>query len=447
MASISSPGIGSGLDIASLIPQLMQVERKPVDRLTAQQTQISNQISAYGKIKSVLEQLQKAAAAISKPDELFTFKGTLSDSTIATVTGNSKAVGGTYSLDVEQLASSHKIAFSAPSQVPSGTLSITVGDGETVDVDIAEGASLNDVRNAINSANAGVNATIVNGQDGPQLVVSSSKTGESNTVKIETSAGLEAFSFDPESQQDVDAKQLAAATNAIMYIDSIRVESESNTVENALSGITLTLNKTTGGTPVTMTVENDTEALNKKVQDFVDAYNTVRSTLGDLSKYDSTGKATGVLNGDSTVSNIMNQLRGVLSSSPEGMSENFTNLHSLGISSQRDGTLTFDKEILAKAMQKDSAGVASTLGAFGAAFSDRATSITSAEGLVANRTDGLSANSDRIGLQIETLERRLVQVEARYLKQFSALDVLMAKYQTTSSFLTQQLAALKSQTS
>lgn len=447
MATISSPGLGSGLDISSLLTGLMAIERQPIERLTTQQTQIGNQISAYGKVKSVLEQFQKAAAAISDPNKLFTFKGTLSDSTIAGVTGSAQAVAGSYRLEVEQLATSHKIGFSAPSQINSGTLSISVGDGEAVTVNIAEGASLNDVRNAINSANAGVNATVINGRDGPQLVLSSSETGEANTIKIEASAGLEAFSFDPDSQQDVDAKQLAAATNAILYIDSIKVESASNTVENAISGITLTLNKTTGGTPVTMTIENDTEALNTKIQAFVDAYNTVRSTLGDLSKYDSTGKASGVLSGDTTVSNIMNQLRGVLSSAPEGMSENFTNLHSLGISSQRDGTLAFDKDVFATAMQKDSAGVATTLSAFGTAFNDRATSIGSAEGLIATRTDGLSANSARISTQIETMERRLAQVQARYTAQFTALDTLMAKYQTTSSFLTQQLAALKSQTS
>ncbi len=452
--AISSSGIGSGLDVESIVTQLMAIERKPVTRLQTQQTKTSSQISALGKIKSAIDKLQTASEAISTASGLYSYKGTLADTTIASATTTSSAVGGTYSIEVERLASTHKLVSDvAPDTSAGGTLSIEIGstasgsfvaNGAAVPVTINAGASLTDVASAINAADAGVSATVINGADGSRLVVTSKPSGETSQIKITTTAAMSDFAFDPVTDTG-GLTEKDPGQGAILKIDGITIaNTSSNTVTDAITGVTLTLLKTNDDNPTQLTVSNDTSNLKTLAQDFVTAYNEARTTMKDLIKYDSTGKSTGILNGDGTVTSTLNQLREALSTVPSGVNSNYQNLFQLGITSKSDGTLTLDEDVLQTAIDSNFSGVATSLAAYGSVFNTLATNMNDTDGLITARTDSLSASSKLLTSRIEDMEKQLTYVESRYRKQYSALDTLMASFQSTSSFLSQQLASLSS---
>ena len=451
---ISSPGLGSGLDVNSIITKLMALESRPLNNLKTQQTGLGNQISAMGKVKSAIAALQTASKAISSSSSLYSFKGSLADTTIGTVTTDSTAIPGSYSIEVEQLAKAHKLR-SATGIDPSagGTLTIELGSTaggsfvansgtSPVTVTINAGATLTDVAKAINGANAGVGAAVINGQGGQQLVLTSNNTGETYQMRIAST--ISGLAFNPDSPATPgNLSQIDNGQNAILKVDGITVaNTSSNTVSNAITGITLNLTKANLGTPTTLTVANDSSGLQSKAEAFVKAYNDARSTMKSLSQYDPTGKNTGVLNGDSTLTSALNQLRNALSTVPGGVDSSLQYLHSIGIQSQSDGSLKLDSSALQSAMNKNFAGVATTLAAYGTAFDTLTTNMLSTDGLISTRTEGLSTSSSRINDRIDTMGRQLALVEKRYRAQFTALDVMMGKFSTTSSYLSQQLSAL-----
>jgi flagellar hook-associated protein 2 len=450
--TVSSAGILSGLDVTKIISGLMAVERLPLERLQTQKTTVASKISAMGQVKSAIASLQEAAADIAKTSSLYSYKGTLADTSIATATATSSAVAGTYSVEVEQLATNHKLQ-SAATVDPSagGTLTIEIGSTASgsfvpksgtsaVGVTINAGSSLSDVATAINEANAGVSATVVNGTDGPQLIVTSDETGETNQIKITST--ISGLGFDPEDPlASGNLTQATEAKNAILKIDGITIaNTTSNTVTDAITGVTLNLTKTNDDAPTQLVISNDSSNLETKLQAFVDAYNSARSTIKTLSKYDSTGTSTGVLNGDSTVTSALNQLRGLLSTVPSDASSSYQFLSELGVKSSSDGTLSLDTDVLATAMTSDFASVAKTVAAYGTAFDTLTTDMNDSEdGLITVRIDGLNTTSNNLDDRIESTTRLLAMVQARYESQFTALETLLASMDTTSTYLTQQL--------
>ncbi|MEI7430142.1 MAG: flagellar filament capping protein FliD, partial [Betaproteobacteria bacterium] len=315
--AISSAGVGSGLDVNSIISQLMAIERQPITKLQTRQTTYSNQISAMGKIKSSIAALQTAANSISTTSNLYSYKATLADTTIASATTTSSAVAGSYSVEVQRLAGTHKLTSAAgASATVGGTLNIQIGSTatgsfvaksgtSTVAVTINAGSTLSDMASAINAADAGVSATVINGSGGAQLVVTSKASGETNQVKISTT--MSGFAFDPINPSTVgNLTQKDPGQDAILKIDGITIaNTSSNTVTDAIKGVTLNLTKTNTNTTTQLTISNDTSNLVAKATAFVKAYNDARTMLKDLSKYDPTGKASGVLNGDSTITGAL----------------------------------------------------------------------------------------------------------------------------------------------
>lgn len=456
MATITSLGVGSGIDAESIVTKLMALERQPLDLLKTRQTDFNNKLSAVGKIKSALAALQSAASAMSSTSKLYAFKGVVADTTIASATTSSSASAGTYSLEVERLASTHKLLSSATADPSAGgTLTIEVGStaGGTftarsgtspVAVSIGAGATLAQVRDAINGSGADVTATIVNGANGSQLVVTSKYSGESGQVRIGASAGLGDFSFDPVAASG-GLTQKDAGEDAIVRIDGILIkDASSNTITDAVTGVTLNLTKTNLGSPTQLTISNDNSNLTSKIEAFVKAFNDLTTTAKDLTKYDAATKKAGVLNGDSMVSSVLNQLRDALYNVPSGASSEYQRLSNLGISIQTDGTLKIDSSTLQSAVTKNWSAVSTTIAAYGTAFDKLTTAMNSTDGIVTSRTEGINSNIKILESRSDELTRRLEAVEKRYRAQFSALDALMGKMQTTSSYLTQQLASLLS---
>lgn len=459
MAISSSTGLASGLNTSSIISALMAVEKLPLQRLQTQQSTVESKISALGKIKSAVAALQKAADDISTASNLYSYKGTLADTTIASATTTTKAVAGTYSVEVEQLATNHKLTSSATvNPSAGGTLTIEIGSTATgsfvpksgtsaIPVTINAGESLSDVAEAINNADTGVSATIINGTSGPQLVLTSEETGEVNQIKITST--ISGLGFDPDNPATAgNLTQSAQAKNAILKIDGITIaNTTSNTVTDAITGVTLTLSKTNDNSPTQLVVSNDTTAVETKVKAFIDAYNSARSTMKDLSQYDADGDDTGVLNGDSTVSSALNQLRSLLSAVPSGASSAYQYLSDLGIESSSDGVLSIDSEALESAMETDFASVAKTISAYGAAFDTLTTEMNDSDGLITNRLTGLNSTSDDLDDRIAEQQRLIEVIQDRYESQFAALETLLASLQTTESYLTQQLASLNGSSS
>lgn len=454
MTVTASTGIVSGLDTESIISGLMAVESQSVTRLETKQTTVESQISAMGQIKSAIASLQAAAEDMATTSDLYSYTGTLADTSIASATTTSSAVAGSYSIEVEQLATNHKLKSSASVDTSSGgTLTISIGSTSTgsfvstssVDITIDSGASLSDVATAINDADAGVTATIINGEDGAQLVLTSAETGEINQIKIE-SDDITGLAFDPDDPTaNSDMTESVAAQNAILKIDGITIaDTTSNTVTDAITGVTLKLTATNDDDPTTLTISNDSSNLETKLQAFVDAYNSARETMKTLSQYDSDDEDTGVLNGDSTVTSALNQLRSLLSATPSDASSTYQYLSQLGVTSSSDGTLSLDTDVLESAMDSDFASVAKTVAAYGDAFDTLTTNMNDTEGLITSRIDGLNTTSDSLTDRITEMNRLLELTQARYEAQFVALETLLSSLQTTSTYLTQQLASLTS---
>lgn len=457
--AISSSGIISGLNVSSIVSALMSVEKLPLERLQTQQSTAESKISAMGKIKSAISALQEAAEDISDISDLYSYKGTVTDTDVASATTTGSAVAGTYSLEVEQLATNHKLTSSATVDPSAGgTLTIEIGSTATgsfvaksgtspVAVTINAGASLSDVAEAVNNADAGVSATIINGTDGPQLVLTSEETGEINQIKITST--ISGLGFDPDNPVTAgNMTQATEAKNAIVKIDGITIaDTTSNTVTDAITGITLTLTGTNDNAPTQLVVSNDTSEVETKLQAFVDAYNTARKTMKDLSQYDAEGDNTGILNGDSTVSSALNQLRSLLSTVPAGASSAYQYLSDLGIESSSDGTLSLDSDALESAMKTDFASMAKTIAAYGSAYSTLATEMNDSDGMITTRLDGLNSTSDDLDDRIAAQERLLDVIQTRYESQFTALETLLASLQTTETYLTQQLASLNKSSS
>ena len=448
MASVTSLGVGSGLDLEGMITKLMAVEQQPLTVLQKKVTSYNTRISSFGSLSSVLGSLQTAAAAM-KPsstqtavDKFATYSASVADPTLASATSTTGAVSGTYSLSNIVVATAQQIRKTGIT-VPSGagTLSIQVGTGAAVNVDIAAGSTLADVSNAINKSAAGISAVIVNDGTSDHLILSAKDTGTANKISITGSGtGWASSPFDYSATVANSWTQSSAAANATLNVNGIAVSSASNTLTSAVSGVTLNLLKA-GST--TLTINKDTtSSLTSALNTFVSAYNSANSTMGGLGAYNATTKTAGALQGDSTLRTAKSQVSNLLFSTAAGGSSAYQHLADIGVSLAKDGTLSIDSARLNTAITSDYAGVANLLAAVGDAYNTTLTDIVGSSGSVVSATKSATAmiktNTDRQTV----LSARLKTIEANYRKQFTALDTLVASLNKTSDYLTQQLAAL-----
>ncbi len=447
---ITAPGVGSGLDVRSIIDQLMALERQPVERLEFKESLIESQISGYGKLKSALSTFQSAMDNLASVNEFQVFSATSSNEDVVTGTASASAARGSYDIVVTQLAQAHKSysqgqADGETSTGQTGTLTLTVGTQGAFDVVIdATNNTLAGIRDAINDAadNPGVTATLltVDADDDPntagnvtRLVLTANEpgTGHELSFNYNGNAGLEtALGF-----QTIAGHE---AQDAILSVDGFTVVSASNTVSEAIQGVTFTLKEGDGAT-ATLNVDRDIEATTASVQEFVDAFNSLRDTINSLRQNE--------LEADNSLLTIERQIIGVLNAPPTGLSSPFTYLTEVGVSFDKQGRLTLDGSELTDSLNSDFAGVAALFADEGQGYAYRLEQLVGdllgIDGLVDSRTDGLNASKNRIGDSIEAAERRLTIVEQRLTRQFSALDGLVAQLQSTSAYLSQQLSSIQ----
>ena len=461
--AITVSGISSGLDVESLVTQLMALEQAPITALKKKESAAQSKISALGSLKSTLAAVQTAAKAFvpstgqTANEKLSSYSASIADTTIASVTASGKAVAGTYTLQVSQLAKSHQIVsststFTKDSEgvtrlATGGTLTIalgTAGDADatkTTNIEIGNNASIESIRDKINASSAGVSAVIVNGTEGKQLVLTGDTSGDNQLMTLSGIAGL---SYDGGGSGADAFTQSQAAQGSIIKLNGIEVRSSTNSVTTAVDGLTLNLLAASAeDATTTITVTRSTSNLTNAVNAFVKAFNSYVSTANSLGSYNATTNTAGTLNGDSTLRSTQNQMRSLLTNVPSELSgSSYQLLSNIGVSLQKDGTLAVDSTKLSDAVNKDFNGVTKLLSVVGSKFDAAVESVTSSTGMIAARTDGLSATIKRYEKQYDMITARLENIEARYRKQFTSLDTLISGMNSTSAYLTQQLANL-----
>ncbi len=387
LTPLSSPGIGSGLDINGLVSKLMAVEQRPLTLLDTKEASLQAKLSAYGSLKGALASFQNAAAALSTPAKFSALKASVADDTLFSASAAAGAAPGRYEIEVQSLAQAQKLksgTFATLDEtVGSGTLTIQFGtysggsftlnpdkSTQTITIDSTD-ASLAGVRDAINEADIGVRASIINDGSGYRLVIASNSSGLANALKISVAdddgtdtdgAGLSQLTFDASSGGTMNLSQTVAAQNAVAVIDGIPVSNASNTISGALEGVTLNLAKT--GT-TTLDVAKDNASVQSAIEAFVKGYNDLNKTLGDLSRYNADTKQASLLTGDSTLRSVQSQLRAVFNTALATAGGGMSTLSEIGLGFQRDGTLRLDSTKLNAALNDPTKDVATLFAAIG----------------------------------------------------------------------------------
>ena len=474
MASISSLGVGSNLELSSLLAQLTTAEKQPLRALDARAASYNTKLSAYGTLQSSVGALQAASAKLSSLSLFQGVKASSSFNSVLTASAEATAVAGSYTINVSQLAQAQSLAtsgqVSASAAVGSGTITFDFGAvavdnvagsptqgqeyfkkdvSRSASVTIGANNTLEGIRDAVNAANAGVSASIVNDGSGTpyRLVLVSGKTGEASSMKISVNGAANLSTLmrhDPLGTPTMT--ETVQAKNARLTVNGLPISSASNTVSESMQGVTMTLASKGDST---LTVARDSASASSAIQAFVAAYNSLLSTGTKLATYDADTKKGSALTGDSQLRNLQISLRTALTSPQSGPTGDFTMLSNIGVSFQKDGTLAVDSTKLERALSTNMdrvaklfAGTATDTAGYGKQLSVLALSFTATGGALTAAADGLTSSLKRLDKQYEVTSLRIDATVARYKAQFTQLDIMVSSMNSTSSYLTAQFKAM-----
>jgi len=429
---LTAAGVGSGLDIESMISQLVALERRPIERLEASKSAVALDISANGQLRSAIARFQGAVDALAEREALGAVRAASSDESVLGASAAAGAAAQVHEIEVVQLATAHRIASNAyadaDTSIGSGTLDVTVGTSTlrlTLD---ADNSSLAQIRDAINAApdNPGVTASVIHVDAGSRLVLGAASTGAANAVSVSAGGGL----------TGITTTEVAPARDALLRVDGLDAGSASNTANGVLDGVTLEL-----AAPGTATVSlgADDSRLSEAVQELVDAFNGLRGNMKALGRNAFAGD--GVLLG---LERGINQRLGAPIELADGSR---AHLFEAGVSFDDEGDLVFDAARLAAGLAADPARILDTFGAEGglaATLAPLLEGYLAEDGILDTRVDTLRDRDRVLDRRIASVEFRLEKTEARLREQFTALDSLLARLTVTSDFLSQQLLSLPS---
>jgi flagellar hook-associated protein 2 len=473
MATFTSLGVGSGLDLNTIVTKLVALERQPLSQMQSKANQLQTQVSSFGQINSLMSGVQTAANALTNPLLWSGSTVSSSDASAVSVSTSNNVSAGNYAVTVQSLANSQTLAsgtaFTDSSALPgSGTLTLQLGSWDTgqanfspksgsssVDIAIASTDTLSNVVEKINSAGAGVTASLVTDSSGVRLSLRSTATGAANGFRMTAAdsdgnntdgLGLSVMAFDPPN--GATAMQLMqGSSDAKATVNGIAVTSTSNALTGVIDGLTLNLNKVSS-TAVNLSATADTASVQAAIKTFASAYNAMVSYIGNQTKYDPTSKSGGVLQGDSAATNLQARLRSMVGAT-SGASSTFGRMSDIGLEVQRDGTLTVSQTKLDAATGKlselkkafsnsDTANSANS--GFARRYSDLATQALGVDGTITTRTAGLQKLISKNGDDQTALNTRVDTFQARLVAQYTALDANVAKLNSLSSYVTQQIA-------
>ncbi len=467
-SAISSLGVGSGLDLSTLLTNLKSAEQLKLTPITNQQSAVNTRLSAYGVLQGALASFQSASTALGTASLYNSTTTSSSNTSVMTTSADNTAVAGSYAVNVTQLAQSQTLVSngiidSTGMQLGSATIQIQFGttSGATFTPGSTPAASINingtnntlsGIRDAINAANAGVTASIVNdGSSTPyHLVLTSNATGAASSMSVSVSSNgsgdpttiSNLLTYNPGGTKAMT--QNIAAQDAKLSINGLAITSATNSVQGAAQGVTLNL-ATTGTS--TVSVASNTSAMATGVQSFVTAYNTLQSTAAQLSAYDASTKTAGVLLGDSTLRVIENQLRNVINTPQTATgATGLTNLTQIGISFNADGSMSLDSSKLNAALTTNRTGVAQLFSGtdgksgYGNQLSSAAAAFVSPTGALTSATNGVNATLKSLATEYTNVSAQIDAAVAQYQTEFQNLDTLMAKMNSTKTYLTQQFS-------
>jgi flagellar hook-associated protein 2 len=453
-------GIVTGLDTQSIVDALVQVERLPIDRLQNRQSGFQAKISALRELNTLLSSLQSDVQALKDTTSPFLGRvATSLNAEVATVSVTDASPVGSYSLEVTALSKAQtlatiagRIADTDTTEVGTGTLTIGVGTETPVEIIVdSSNNTLAGIRDAINAADAGVTASIVNdGSASPyRLVITSDSPGIDNAMTLAVTGDADGNDADDAGLSQLTNAYLAevqAATNAQLSVNGIAVVSASNTVTEAIPGATIELTGTTSGSPVEITVRQSSSQVEALLSSFVDGYNKIATFAAKQNDRN----APGPLAGDFTLRSLSSRLSSLVLTFGAHGQNGIRALSDIGVRMGDGGKLQFDASVFRNAIENDATAAEQFLRGNGAesggAFGDLFTAIEGftdpVSGAIHGRTDGLNANIKRINQQIDLAEVRISAFEKRVTAQFTNLELLMNDLQTQGSALTDALGNL-----
>jgi len=470
MASVSALGVGSNLQLGDLLDDLTKAEQGRLTPLTTQQSSYKAKLTAWSVVQSAVQKVQSAAEALSKSEKIATTKVT-STNTAFTATIDATAAASNYSVEVSQLAQAQSLVsgkFDSKDTAQGGTrpegttrtltftqegqkdpLTVTLSDDQT---------SLTAIRDAVNKQQGSVTASIIKADDDAYyLSFTARDTGEANamTVTVENDATLAGkLNYSAGSPQTSGMKETVTGKDAILKINDIEIKRSSNTITDAPEGVTLNLTQTNVGKPEQLTIAKDIAPMKDAVKAFVDAYNSLQTTIDSQTKYTAVDANSGAQNssngdliGDGSLRGIQTQLRSMMSASQSG---EFGNLSSLGITQDITGRLTIDDTKLDKALNdKPTSVTAFFVGdgketGFGVQTNKLLTGVLASDGAIKSATNGIDKTLKNIDEKIKTTNVSINSVIERYKKQFTELDKMVNQLTNTGNYLTKQFAAMSS---
>jgi flagellar hook-associated protein 2 len=459
-------GIGSGIDIDSIVKSMVAAERAPKEsQLKTLESKTTTRITAIGALKSAITEFQTALGNLNKPEVFKARAASSSSADLLSVKAGVTAGAGSYKVAVSQLASGSKIALQAfkndaanPVALGAGTLRISVGDSELLPITVDESNNtLAGIRDAINKAGAdkGVSATIVTDDVGSRLVLSSSTTGKEENITVAVDDGstgdLSLLAFAGGTNKpgaDGSAGVITQARDAVLTIDGLTVTRKTNSIDDAIEGVTLELKALVDEKePLTVGVTLDETGVKKQIQSFVDAYNKLIGVINAQTKVTSVGEdkapVTGALVGDATARTLLNTIRNELVS-VQG-SGGIRALTDIGVTTQKDGTLKVDSDKLSKVVGANFAELSELFaGEKGLAtrLDEKLKPYTQTGGILEQRNKVMTETISKIDKQKVDLDRRITSLQDRLYKQFNAMDALVGKMASTSSSLLASLENL-----
>jgi flagellar hook-associated protein 2 len=449
-AAITSTGIGSGLDISAIVSSLTTAYGAAQQtQLTNQANSLDSQVSAFGTFASALDTLKSTLGALQTPSDLAGFDATVGDKTVATATATSGAVASTYTLAVQNIATSATLTSqpvaSSGAVIGTGTLKISVG-GTTASIAIdSTDDTLAGIEAAINGApnNPGVSASIITSADGARLVLSGTSTGADNAITVTQTGGnggLSSLAYDP-TNNITNLTQTQAAQDANFTINGFAGTSSSNVASGAISGVTLNLvGASASGATTTLTVSPDITTAQTAITTFVTALNGALSAVQSLTSYDPTTQTAGPLQGNATLQSFQNQLENILDTVNSSNSGGIGSLADIGLSADANtGTIDTDSTALTNALTGSLSSVASLLGGpngIATKINSLVGQYTQAGGLLANINQGLETGLSNVSTQQAELNAELATYATTLTTQYNAMDAAVAALKETQTYLT-----------
>lgn len=462
--SISAGGLISGLDTNSMIEQLLEVERQPIVKLQQKEAAYQVELSAYGSLKGVLSSFRSTVEDLDSVINLTRFSAVSGDTDLFGASADENATSGLYDVTVQQLAKVHKLTsegFSEGEYVGEGTLHLKVGNGSITDIDVSATDTLVDVAQAINGSEAGIRAGVIFDGTDYFLTLAANAAGVDNVINLTVTDtgdtndtdmnGLSRLVYDQGVTENLSNAQEAA--DSIITVDGVTdIHRDTNVITDVIEGVTLTLESAPAApdNQTTLTVSRDLDAVVDKINAFVDAYNEAIDMFEEYQSYDSASEDAGVLMGDAATKGIRYRLSTMITSTVSGV-ESFSRLADLGVTLNTEGRLEIDSSTLNSALDGNFDDALQfftqyTDGSEGFAVRMRDALdaiLSTTNGTLAARTKGIQNSIDGIEDQVERVEMRVSAWETRTRAQFNALETLLAKYQTTENYLSQQILSLQ----